>query len=94
MLEALKKSSRLITANNLRTNKPGEFCIGGFESSLEYLRAQVDPRFRTIREIVWINSPRSGVEPSKCHIEIVQCGQACTHVLRLKERRISLQAAE
>src|ERR1700729_3602471 len=78
---------RLSASNNVGADGLVEFRIGGFELCPERLRTLMNSRIRRPRGIL-------GIEASKSGIKIVQRDQALPQSLRMKERRIGLQAAK
>jgi hypothetical protein len=77
----------LATANNVGTHRLIEGGIRSFESHPKCVRALVELYIRALRGSLGIKASKSGVK-------VIEREESLPQLLRLKQRRIVLQAAE
>jgi hypothetical protein len=85
--EPVKKQARLTGAKNIRSDRPVEVCVRGFESYPQLFRALMQTGTLCF-------GGAFEIELSKAHIKVVKRGEPLPQLAGQKERRIGLQAAE
>jgi hypothetical protein len=81
----VKKQARWTGAKNIRSDRPVEVCVRGFESYPQFFRALMQTGTLCFRGAFEI-------EFSKAHIKVVKRGESLPQLAGQKERRLGLKS--